>query len=47
MNLKKANFWMIYMYELQQPGLFTNNFIILNRKKKNLSRLKKVGYKIA
>lgn len=38
---------MISMYEHQWPGLFTNNFILLNRKKKNLSRLKKVGYKIA
>lgn len=38
---------MIYIYEHQQPGAFTNNFILLNRKKKNLSRLKKVGYKIS
>lgn len=33
MNLKNLNFRMISTQEHQQPGLFTNHFIFLNRKK--------------
>lgn len=33
MNLKNRNFGMISTQEHQQPGLFTNHFIFLNRKK--------------
>lgn len=36
MNLKNLNFRMISTQEHQQPGLFTNHFIFLNRKKESV-----------